>query len=185
MFYGGTLPSLPSPPLFFLRTRTLSLPFSCRGTLLIEGAERPSWNRFYLHSLSARRTQLRVAESSEVTENVEEESSSAPLKHSVKIPVGDRHVRLSFMNHHFLTDYWFCFKFVSLVGFIMESKFSFCIWCPRFTSFPCSLFDLSTPSYMKLIRFTKVVNFVTFSFSFCRSSSHCTFEVSLKFSALF
>ncbi|KAL0926837.1 hypothetical protein M5K25_003089 [Dendrobium thyrsiflorum] len=92
MFHGGTLPSLPSPPLFFLRTRTLSLPFSCRGTLLSESAERPSWNRFYLHSLSARRTQLRVAESSEVTENVEEESSSAPLKHSVKIPVGDRHI---------------------------------------------------------------------------------------------
>ncbi|KAH0468624.1 hypothetical protein IEQ34_001856 [Dendrobium chrysotoxum] len=92
MFHGGTLPSLPSPPLFFLRTPTLSLPFSCRGTLLSESAERPLWNRFYLHSLSARRTQLRVAESSEVTENVQEQSSSAPLKHSVKIPVGDRHI---------------------------------------------------------------------------------------------
>ncbi|XP_020590049.1 probable polyribonucleotide nucleotidyltransferase 1, chloroplastic isoform X2 [Phalaenopsis equestris] len=89
---GGTVPPLSIPPLFSLRKRTLSLPSSSHRILPSESGERSRRSSFCLHSFCARRTQLRVSMESEVTENAEEESTSAPQKHSVRIPVGDRHI---------------------------------------------------------------------------------------------
>lgn len=90
--HGGTLAPLSIPFPRFRRTRSILPPLSSRCIFCSEGTERLHRSCFYFQPVRASRTRLRVSKVSETSELSEEDIFSAPQKHSVKIPVGDRYI---------------------------------------------------------------------------------------------